>query len=73
MGFMLSPLFSVLPLSGALMGGGRDLFSIPSAIIPLLPLPENIGLFQHCSAPPPLFLFSLTLSFSVFPIPWASS
>ena len=65
---LCSPLCSFLPLSGALMGGGRDLSSIPSAIIPLLPLPKNIGLF---STSPLLLLFSLTLSFFVFPIPWS--
>ena len=58
MGFMLSPLWWV--------GAGSLLHF---AIVPLLPLPENIGLFQHC---PTLLLllplFSLTLSFFVFPM-----
>ena len=60
---LCSPLLSFLPLSGALMGGGRDLSSIPSAIIPLLPLPENIGLFSTLP-PPALFSYSLILCMS---------
>ena len=75
MGFMLSSLSSLLAalLCYGWVGVGGSL--LHSAVIPLLPLPENIELFLRCPSlllPPSLFiLFSLYSLILCISDPWS--